>query len=115
MQIAVDKYKDDDSVEFLFVNTMEDGEPEPRHKNVSEFIDSNDYTFRVVMDQPIEDSRSFKTADDYKIEGIPTKVVIGPDSRLKFFKVGYGGNNEQMVQELDMMIELSKAEGENEA
>ena len=115
MQIAVDKYKDDDSVEFLFVNTMEDGEPEPRHKNVSEFIDSNGYTFHVVMDQPIEGSRSFKTADDYKIEGIPTKVVIGPDSRLKFFKVGYGGNNEQMVQELDMMIELSKAEGENEA
>ena len=42
-------------------------------------------------------------------------MVIGPDSRLKFFKVGYGGNNEQMVQELDMMIELSKAEGGSDA
>ena len=115
MQMAVDKYKDDESVEFLFVNTMEDGEPDPRHKNVSEFIDSNNYSFHVIMDQPKEGSRAFKMADDYDIEGIPTKVVIGPDSRLKFFKVGYGGNNEQMVQELDMMIELSKAEGGSDA
>ena len=115
MQMAVDKYKDDESVKFLFVNTMENGEPEPRHKNVSGFIDENNYSFHVIMDQPIEGSRSFKMADDYKIEGIPTKVVIGPDSRLKFFKVGYGGNNDQLVKELDMMIELAKAEGENEA
>lgn len=107
MQVAVDKYKDNEEVAFLFVNTMENGEPEPRQEKVSEFIDSNDYSFHVLMDQPEgEGSRYFKTASAYEVEGIPTKVIIGPDSKLRFVKVGYGGNNEQMVQELDMMIEL---------
>ena len=115
MQIAVDKYKDNEKVAFLFVNTMESGEPEPRQEKVSEFIDTNDYTFRVLMDQPLgENSRYFKTSSAYEVEGIPTKVIIGPDSRLRFVKVGYGGNNEQMVQELDMMIELLNGKVEEE-
>src|SRR5690606_15704192 len=105
MQLAVDKYKDDDNVQFLFVNTMENG-PD-RNKEVAAFINKHKYTFNVLMDQPVsEHSRSFKTASDYNISGIPTKIIIGPDGKTGFKKVGYGGIDEVMIQELDLMIEI---------
>src|SRR5690606_28198501 len=105
MQMAVDKYKDDENAQFLFINTMENG-PD-RNEEVAAFINKNKYTFNVLMDQPVsEHSRSFKTASDYNISGIPTKIIIGPDGKTGFKKVGYGGNNEVMVQELELMIEL---------
>ncbi|UJH92446.1 TlpA family protein disulfide reductase [Antarcticibacterium sp. 1MA-6-2] len=105
MQLAVDNFKDDENVKFLFVNTMEDGPS--RKEDVAGFIKNNNYSFHVVMDQPeSENSRTFKTAADYNVSGIPTKIIIGPEGKMNFKKVGYGGNNEKMVQELELMIEL---------
>ena len=109
MQMAVDKFSDNEDVKFLFVNTMESGPN--RIEDVRKFIADNEYSFHVVMDQPEQEgSRNFKTADDYSVPGIPTKAIIGPDGKLRFKKIGFGGNNEQMVQELEIMIDLLKEE-----
>ena len=110
MQMAVEKYQDDPSVKFLFIDTFEN--TPTREKDVADFISKNKYPFHVLFDETIEDSNSFKTAQDYGISGIPTKVIIGPEGKLRFKKVGYGGNNEQMVQELDIMIELLNGKAE---
>ena len=107
MQKAVEKYQDDPSVEFLFVDTFEN--IPNRNETVSDFIESENYSFHVLLDETVnEESNAFKVAGDYGISGIPTKVIIGPDGRLNFKKVGYSGNNEQMVQEIGLMIELIK-------
>lgn len=112
MQMAVDKFKADENVQFLFVNTMEDGPA--RDEEVAAFIAKNNYSFNVVMDQPkSKGSRTFKTAADYKVSGIPTKVIIGPDGKMNFKTMGYGGNNEQMVQELELMIELLNSQAKS--
>ncbi len=111
MQIAVEKYKDNPDVVFFFVNTFESGEsPEDRQKMVTDFIEKNDYDFHVLYDQPEkEGSRYFVTTKKFGITGIPTKIIIGPDGKWRFKEVGYGGNNERMVQKIDMMIELLKS------
>ncbi|HET8838735.1 MAG TPA: TlpA disulfide reductase family protein [Flavobacteriaceae bacterium] len=111
MQIAVEKYKNNPDVAFFFVNTFESGKsPEDRQKMVADFIEKNDYDFHVLFD-PLEKEggRTYATAEKFGITGIPTKIIIGPDGILKFKEVGYGGNNERMVQKIGMMIELSKS------
>src|SRR5690606_11554615 len=50
MQIAVNKYKDDPNVVFLFVDTWENGTPEENIKNVTNFIKNNKYSFNVLFD-----------------------------------------------------------------
>lgn len=107
MQDVVTKYKDDDDVVLLFVDTFEKGAN--REKMVEDFIKSNNYDFHVVYDPAIENSRDFEVASKYDISGIPTKVVIGPDGRMKFKSVGYSGSNEKLVNEMDIMIAILKS------
>lgn len=104
MEKAVEKYQDDPKVAFLFIDTFENAAT--REKDVADFISENDYPFHVLFDQALDDFNTFKTARDYDISGIPTKVIIGPEGKMRFKKVGYSGNNEEMVQELDIMIGL---------
>ncbi|MGS2764739.1 redoxin domain-containing protein [Sinomicrobium sp. M5D2P9] len=107
MQKAVTKYENNPDVEFLFIDTWEGDKPEVRLKKVKDFIDQNQYTFHVLLDTPVsEGSREFDIVDKYGVEGIPTKIIIGPEGRINFRSVGYNGNNEKLVEELDIMIEL---------
>lgn len=107
MQEVVTKYKDDDKVVLLFVDTFERGAN--REKMVEDFIKENTYTFHVVYDPIIEGSNDFEVASKYDITGIPTKVIIGPDGRMKFKSVGYSGSNERLIKEIDIMIDILKS------
>lgn len=88
------------NVEFLFVNTWE-REVKDKKKNVEDFMKDKSYKFRVLLDN------ESKVVADYKVTGIPTKFIIGPDGQIKFKAVGFGGNDEETVQEVEMMIDLS--------
>lgn len=101
MQKVVTKYKDNDNVKLLFVDTFESGKD--REKNVEDFIKKNKYDFHVVYDTDDSD-----IAGKYGVTGIPTKVVIGPDGRMKFKAVGYNGSVDKLVDEMDMMIAALK-------
>lgn len=106
MQEVVTKYKNDDKVVLLFVDTFEKGPN--RVKMVEDFIKTNKYDFHVVYDAEV-DGGAFEVAGKYDITGIPTKVIIGPDGRMKFKSVGYSGSNEKLVKELDIMIDILKS------
>lgn len=69
MQEMVTKYKNDNVV-FLFMDVWEKGEPKETQSNVIKFITDNKYTFNVLFDYKSE------IALKYKIESIPSKVVI---------------------------------------
>lgn len=69
MQELVTKYKNED-VEFFFINVWESSKPEEINKKVVDFIDKNNYSFNVLYDYKDE------VVTDYKIKGIPTKIVI---------------------------------------
>lgn len=98
MKNAVEQYAGNKDVVFLFVDTWENG------ANISErvqkFITENNYPFRVLMD--LDNT----IVANYKVEGIPTKFIIGPDQKIRFKSVGYSGNNETLVEELMTMIDM---------
>jgi thiol-disulfide isomerase/thioredoxin len=105
MKIAVEKYKADKDVAFVFIDTWENGEKEVVMKNVTQFIEKNAYPFHVLMDT---DS---KVVDAFKVEGIPTKFVIDTNSKIRFKSVGFGGTTDGLVSELGMMIEMARNGG----
>lgn len=105
MKMAVEQFGKDDNVEFLFVDTFEDMPDRPA--KLTEFLTENDYPFHVVIDEKkSESSNSYNVASAYNITGIPTKVIIGPDGKMKFKLVGYDGNNDKLMQEIGLMIEI---------
>ena len=98
MQQAQTKFQNDPNVRFLFVNTREGGPVQRVH----DFMNKHPYNFVVPLDG------QQKVANAYKVQGIPTKVVIGPDGRVRYRHVGYSGNPETTVDELTMVVEMLK-------
>ncbi|WP_179320709.1 TlpA disulfide reductase family protein [Winogradskyella helgolandensis] len=106
MQNIVTKYKGNDDVVFLFIDTLEDGED--RIEKVSKFIEKNKYDFNVLIDPKNKEEGTFEVANTYNITGIPTKVIIGSNGRMNFKSVGYSGSAEKTVNEIDIIVELLK-------
>lgn len=108
MQKAVDKYKSDPNVAFLFVNTWQN--EENREKVVKDWLAANPaYTFNVLLDtKSAKDPSKFDVIEQYKVEGIPTKFIIDGNGNIRFKKVGFSGSADGTVRELDMMIALAK-------
>jgi thiol-disulfide isomerase/thioredoxin len=107
MQQVVTKYKDDSDVVLLFVDTFESGAN--REKLVTDFIAKNNYDFHVIYDAEVEGSSSFEVAEKYGVTGIPTKVIIDKEGKIRFKAVGYSGQTEKLVSEMDIMIEILKS------
>ncbi|MEM9932776.1 MAG: TlpA disulfide reductase family protein [Bacteroidota bacterium] len=102
MDKARKKFLDRDDVIFLFVNSREqDGEEK---NNVLTFLEKKSYTFEVLMDT------DDKMINAYKVEGIPTKIIIDKEGVIRFKSVGYAGDDEKMVEELSLMIEMAGSE-----
>lgn len=108
MQKAVDKYKSDPNVVFLFVNTWQN--EENREKVVKDWLAANpSYTFNVLLDtKNVKDPSKFDVIEQYKVDGIPTKFIIDGNGNIRFKKVGFSGTAEGTVKELDIMIALAK-------
>ena len=103
MQKAVNLYEGNEEVVFLFVDTWENAKD--KEANASKFIEKNNYTFNVLMDN------DNKVVGQFGVEGIPTKFVIDKEGFIRFKSVGFGGNDEELVQELKLMIDLAGANG----
>lgn len=104
MQAAVDKYRDDEEVEFLFVNTWQN---EPNYKElVEKFITENNYRFTVLFDEMKDRSKAAVTA--YGVRGIPTKVFIDKEGFIRFQSAGGSDNVEKIVNEMETKIELMR-------
>ena len=98
MQKAVDKFKDDPNVQFLFVNTWE--RVDDKKKNAQDFVDKNNYTFKVLMDY------ESKVIEQFKVSGIPTKFIIDGDGNTRFKSIGFNGNTDHLVDEISAMIKI---------
>ncbi len=97
-QKAVEKYREDSNVQFLFVNTWE--RVENVKQNVTDFIKKNNYSFHVLLDENSE------VIEKYKVSGIPTKFIIDKNGTIRFMEVGFSGSEDQLVKELSLMISL---------
>ena len=99
LNMAVGKHKDNKDVQFLFVDTWEQGEN--KVKNAVDFMQKKNYPFYVLMDT--ED----KMVADYKVSGIPTKFIIDKNGNVRFKVIGFDGSTEELAEEIDMMLELA--------
>jgi thiol-disulfide isomerase/thioredoxin len=107
MQMAVDKYKNDTTVKFLFIHTWE------RTKTAAEdakaYIASMKYRFQVLMDTKDPETKANKVVDSYNVVSIPTKFVIDEKGNIRFRLTGFDGSNEAAVDEISMMIDMVRA------
>jgi peroxiredoxin len=105
MQLAVNKYKDDPNVKFLFVDCWEtdanyvDG--------VKKFIADNKYSFHVLIDEKGSDGRQSKVVSSYDVSGIPTKFIIDKSGNIRFKYIGYDGTPEGLLDEVTNMINMT--------
>lgn len=107
MQKAVDKYKNDPNVVFLFINTSQ--REENREKVVKDFMAGTPYTFNVLLDtKNKENPDMFDVISKFDVPGIPTKFIIDGKGNIRFRKVGFSGSADGTVKELDLMISLAK-------
>ena len=106
MQMAVNKYKNDPTVQFLFIHTWEKT-PTPT-KDAADYIKSQNYTFEVLMDNKDPETKINKVVSDYKVNGIPSKFVIDPQGNIRFNLMGFDGGNEAAVDEISMMIDMAR-------
>jgi peroxiredoxin len=99
MNKALTKYKDNDNVKFLFVDTWEN--VDDKLKNAKDFMEKKKYPFYVLMDT------ENKMVEDFKVSGIPTKFIIDKNGKIRFKAVGFSGKDDELVDELTTMIEMA--------
>lgn len=107
MQLAVDKYKDDPNVEFLFIHTWERSkQPE---QDASNYVKENNYTFHVLMDTKNPETGINEAVTAYQVKGIPAKFVVDKKGVIRFQSTGAGPVGEDaFLEELAFMIELAE-------
>lgn len=109
MQMAVNKFKNNPDVAFLFIDTWENDSN--RVQKVTDFIAKNNYTFQVLYDETkAKDSDEFKVVQEFNVEGIPTKFVIDRNNNIRFKSVGFSGSADATVNEITAMIDMAAAE-----
>lgn len=101
MKMAVNKYKDDPNVKFLFIDTWEHSS-DPS-KSVKALMDAGKYPFHVLLD-----TKQAKVVDQFNIHGIPAKFIIDGNGKIRYQLTGFSGSNDAAVEELSMMIESAR-------
>jgi thiol-disulfide isomerase/thioredoxin len=99
MKTVQDQLKSRDDVAFVFVDTWQT--ETDKKQNAADFLKKNNYPFHVLLDN--ED----KVVADFKVNGIPTKFIIDKAGNIRFKSVGFGGNDDALIDEVSMMVELA--------
>jgi thiol-disulfide isomerase/thioredoxin len=109
LKMAVEKYKDDPNVKFLFIDTRE---TVPNYKHLAKkFITDNHYPFYIIFDEKSDDRKMNSTFKKYAMPGIPTKYFIDGNGMIKYKRVGYiqEQTTEETAAEIEELIEKVKA------
>ena len=103
MQKMVEQHPE---VVFLFIATQE--KETGALQRVKAFMEKNKYPFHVLMDKPVAGKPGFyKEVGQYKVKGIPAKMVIDGKGKLRFTSTGFSSDSE-LINELEAMIGLAK-------
>jgi thiol-disulfide isomerase/thioredoxin len=112
MKLAVEKYKNDPDVVFLFIDTEE--YKAGFRAEVAKYIKDNQYPFQVLFDNQTEGAKTndevfSRVAKTFTISGIPQKLIIDRNGFLRFISIGYGGSATALADEISSLIELTKS------
>ena len=96
MQQLVNKYKDK-NVKFLFVDAFENDKENVLRGNIRQFLNDNKYSFNVLLDL------TNNTSQNYKINSIPSKIIIDKNGKIVHLVVGSGAE-EQLSYIIDGLL-----------
>ncbi len=78
MQELVNKYKNDSSVVFLFIDVWENKSPEKLQEMAQKIMTDGNYNFNVLLDT------KDKVVDNFRIDAIPSKFIIDKTGEIVF-------------------------------
>ncbi|WP_293931833.1 TlpA disulfide reductase family protein [Sphingobacterium sp. UBA6645] len=105
MQKAVDYYKNDPSVVFMFIHTSEKKGANVKEQSL-DLMNEKGYKFDVYLDLRDPNTGKCPAATAFEVRGIPAKFVINKEGIIKFANEGYIGEDEA-VEEIKFMVERS--------
>lgn len=105
MKMAVERFKNEPDVKFLFIHTWE--QEEHPTDSAKAYITRNNYPFEVLMDLRNAEGNN-PVVSSYNVDAIPTKFVIDGNGNIRFKFSGFSGGNDAAVEEVAIMIELAK-------
>jgi len=110
MQMLVDKYQNDPEVKFLFIHTKEiTGESFNKVRDQSlSYFKAHDFTLPLYVDLKDKDTKTNKVAEQFKVTGIPHKVLVDRDGFIRLNSVGFNGSTPDLVAEMSAVIEKLK-------
>ncbi|MHA4896713.1 redoxin domain-containing protein [Pedobacter sp. PWIIR3] len=108
MQLAVNKYKNDPNVKFLFIHTWE--ETNTPLEDAKSYLAANHYSFDLYIDpkDTTKKTTSNIAVDAFGVKGIPQKFIIDAKGNIRFNVTGFHGGDDAAVVELSNMIEYAK-------
>jgi pimeloyl-ACP methyl ester carboxylesterase/thiol-disulfide isomerase/thioredoxin len=113
MQMVVNKYRADSNVAFYFIATEE---TKPDYKTqIDKFLAEKKYSFEVLYDGYNPESKQLdiayaRCAKDYHSSGIPMKLIIDQQGRLRWVNNGYKGSPSALADEIAFIIETLQKE-----
>lgn len=113
MQMAVEKYKQDPNVKFYFVDTQE--YIKDFKAQTQAFIKEKGFDFTILYDgKNPKTGKLDQVYDNYskafQFSGIPEKMIIDQNGKLRWKSNGYFGSPTELADEISIIIEYLKAE-----
>ena len=95
-----EKYKDNEQVRFLFVNTLEfQGRG---NDYISDFLKKKGFEIQVYFDNGSLTTKSF--SDVMNITSLPLRLILDNTGTIKYIDSGYSGTEEDMKEDLEKKI-----------
>lgn len=113
MNMAVNKYKADENVKFYFVDTME--YIKDFKAQTQAFIKEKGFDFTVLYDSKNPKTGKFDAVYDkyskaFHFSGIPEKMIIDQNGKLRWMSNGYFGSPSELADEISIIVEYLKTE-----
>lgn len=113
MNMAYQKYKDDDDVKFFFVSTMEFNKD--FKSQIKQFLKDKGYEFTVLLDMMNPETHKgdyaySHYAKEFGFSGIPQKIIIDGNGKLRWRSTGYDGSPSALADKISFIIQELKKE-----
>jgi thiol-disulfide isomerase/thioredoxin len=102
MQKAVNFYRKDTSIVFMFIHTLEKNDHAVA--DVKKFMSFKKYKFDVYMDLKNPESHKNEAVSAYGVRGIPAKFIIDKSGVIRYKNAGYI-SEEEAIPEIRAMLE----------
>jgi thiol-disulfide isomerase/thioredoxin len=109
MQKAMNEYKNDTNVVFLFVNQeMRKIAVEQRRADIRGVLAEKKVNLPVLLDEHISEASVAIVSEAFQIRGLPSKVIIDKNGIIRFRIGGAQADANNEMESILAMVEIAK-------